>query len=215
MAIESDLQVYAHTALRSLGDDPAAHAAAAALLGLASSHDATLEHIDADLNLSELGQAHARTTALGALDAKVGIWSEKVLTPLASMEQAQLEALRLAAAPAPVSELEAVRRELRNAEIRRSVADLDPVFLQGNFHDLPPQIQDAMRDAPPMPVRADSGAIVWVEVAPSRDTLTSPQLKQTQKTRAALEGLMEQLRSLVDPAGQRMAKQVRRQRGQA
>jgi hypothetical protein len=194
MAIRDDLALHLKTARLS---DPLGREAGEVLLGLGGRFDDQVTSIAADENLSAAGRSNAMAGVRADLQAAVDGWRGEVLGPLDGTIEAQQKALAAAAAPAPMSELEALRLELRHGEIRRSLEGVDPLALRGSFDELPSSVQAALRDAPPRPVTTDAGGVAWVDVAPAVTAPTSPELQAAQGLRDTLGALATQLTALA------------------
>ena len=200
--ISQDFAIHVSTSLERTSD-PMAAIAAASLQGITQAFDGTLASIAGNRDLSQEGQSNARQRALAALEGDVRAWRESVVSPLQKTAESLAAKLVAAAAPAPVSELEALRREVRFAEIRRSLEGIEPLLLRGEFHTLPPEVQAALQDAPPRLQRTDKGELVWTDLAPDTPPVSSPELTAARTLSASLDGLANQALALAEREAER------------
>jgi len=197
MSISQDFAVHVSTSLERTSD-PMAAVAANALQDATQQFDVTLAQISENQDLSAAGKSNARGRALSKFSATVGAWRASVIAPLEKTAESLAAKLVAAAAPAPVSELEALRREVRFAEIRKSLEGIDPILLHGEYNSFPPEVQSALRDAPPRLQRTDKGELVWTDLAPDTAAPSSPELQLTRTLSASLDGLANQALALAD-----------------
>ncbi len=197
MGLKQDILLHIQTATKWLSDEPMATESASVIAGLAGEFDKKAGEIEQNRNLSSQGKAAARLEAVAELEARVDGWRGEVVTPLDKAIEGQQRALAEANAPSAISEIDAVRLEIRNAEIRQSLRDVDPLTLRGMFSDLDPEIQSALRSGPLRPQRTDSGELSFVSLAPPVEELSSPELETALQLRDGLSGLATQLVSLA------------------
>lgn len=177
--------------------DAVSGALAETLSQMAATFESKLAEIESNQNLSSVGksqQMHAARLALG--EALERLKAEVITDQLDKSIRATEKALE----PIPDEKkdpLELLRLEIRNAEIRRSLADVDPLILQTSLADYPPEIRAALESSPPRVVRKDrgrdKGEIVFVDLAPEPIAPTSPELEGLVSQKAAIEGLLSQL----------------------
>ena len=196
MALSSDLQL-ATSAVLARQTDPLASVAASALADHGRALEGTLKGIAQDPDLSDQGKANRRGNALQKFQDAIAGWRAEVTQPLEKTAEILEQRLRDAAAPAPIDPIEGLRRELRHGEIRRQLEHLDPLLLQGSFQQLPSEVQEAMRAAPPKLVTSDRGEWKWVSLAPPEPAPMNPELQHVRDLVGALSGLANQAQALA------------------
>jgi len=193
--ISEDFALHAQTTVKA-SSDPLAAIGAGSLQEAAQQFDQTLARISEDLDLSAAGKSNARGRAFQEFEATVDAWKNSTVGPLERTAEALAEKLAAAAAPAPVEPLEQIRQEIRFAEIRKSLEGIDPILLKGEFNSLPPEVQSALRGAPPRLQRTDGGQWTWQSLAPDTPAPSSPELTAARTLAASLDGLANQALAL-------------------
>ena len=161
---------------------------------LAGEFEAQLSKINADRNLSDQGQQAGRHQArLDLAEQLDRLREDLVVGQLDKMIARTKEAL--IPKPEVVDPVVALTRELRNQSILRQLENLNqnPMVLAATLDELPPEVAEALRSAPPRPAIADNGTLVWESLAPDPVEPTSPELEALENQRIAVEGVISQL----------------------
>ena len=213
--IVNAFKLFVLTSLKRI-DDAVAADAASVLTDLAAEFDAKVERINADNDLSGTGKINAVDRAQAELEESIGAWRGEVVAPIEKLISSQERKLAEAAEPPKVSELEALRVELRHQAVLRQLDSLglDPLTIKGSVGSWPEEIQAAVASAAPRAVKSDAGEVVFVELSAAAPTPTSPELEGTRTLRSALDGLSTQLLALTaQPGDMRLAPKDRARGG--